>query len=133
MPTTMYSDDYESQYINTLAVAYSGSNITLGGEYNLRENTSNVVDNTSSAFSVYGNLDIGNDVSILEDMTCLILKMLMKISGTLKMKVSLLYGIEKQMTKGVKLALNLQSFKQATLEGRGGSRICKYSLSKFRI
>ena len=65
MPRTMYSDDYESQYINTLAVAYSGSNMTLGGEYNLRENTSNVVDNTSSAFSVYGNLDIGNDVSVL--------------------------------------------------------------------
>ena len=64
IPRTMYGDDYDAQYINTFAAIYSGSNITLGGEYNLRENTSFVVDNTSTAFSVYGSLDIGNDVSI---------------------------------------------------------------------
>ena len=118
MPRTMYSDDYESQYINTLAVAYSGSNMTLGGEYNLRENTSNVVDNTSSAFSVYGNLDIGNDVSIFGRYDMSDSEDANENQWNIENEGEFtIVGIEKQMTKGVKLALNLQSFKQATLEG----------------
>ena len=122
VPRTMYGDDYEAQYINTLAMAYTSSNLSLGGEYNLRENTANVVDNTSSAFSVYGSFDIGNDVSLF---------------GRYDMSDSddgndnqwnienegefTIVGIEKQMTKGVKVALNVHSFKQATLEGEDES------------
>ena len=118
MPRTMYSDDYESQYINTLAVAYIGSNMTLGGEYNLRENTSNVVDNTSSAFSVYGNLDIGNDVSIFGRYDMSDSEDANENQWNIENEGEFtIFGIEKQMTKGVKLALNIQSFKQATLEG----------------
>ena len=118
MPRTMYSDDYESQYINTLAVAYSGSNITLGGEYNLRENTSNVVDNTSSAFSVYGNLDIGNDVSIFGRYDMSDSEDANENQWNIENEGELtIIGIEKQMTKGVKVALNVKSFKAATLDG----------------
>ena len=118
MPRTMYSDDYESQHINTLAVAYSGSNMTLGGEYNLRENTSNVIDNTSSAFSVYANLDIGNDVSIFGRYDLSDSEDANENQWNIENEGEFtIVGIEKQMTKGVKLALNIQSFKQATLEG----------------
>ena len=118
MPRTMYSDDYESQYINTLAVAYSGSNMTLGGEYNLRENTSNVVDNTSSAFSVYGNLDIGNDVSIFGRYDMSDSEDANENQWNIENEGELtIIGIEKQMTKGVKVALNVKSFKAATLDG----------------
>ena len=118
MPRTMYSDDYESQYINTLAVAYSGSNMTLAGEYNLRENTSNVVDNTSSAFSVYGNLDIGNDVSIFGRYDMSDSEDANENQWNIENEGELtIIGIEKQMTKGVKVALNVKSFKAATLDG----------------
>ena len=118
MPRTMYSDDYESQYINTLAVAYSGSNMTLGGEYNLRENTSNVVDNTSSAFSVYGNLDIGNDVSIFGRYDMSDSEDANENQWNIENEGELtIIGIEKQMTKGVKVAVNVKSFKAATLDG----------------
>ena len=118
MPRTMYSDDYESQYINTLAVAYSGSNMTLGGEYNLRENTSNVVDNTSSAFSVYGNLDIGNDVSIFGRYDMSDSEDANENQWNIENEGELtIIGIEKQMTKGVKVALNVKSFKASTLDG----------------
>ena len=118
MPRTMYSDDYESQYINTLAVAYSGSNMTFGGEYNLRENTSNVVDNTSSAFSVYGNLDIGNDVSIFGRYDMSDSEDANENQWNIENEGELtIIGIEKQMTKGVKVALNVKSFKAATLDG----------------
>jgi len=122
VPRTTYDNNYEAQYINTLAMAYSASNLSLGGEYNLRENTANVVDNTSSAFSVYGSFDLGNDVSLF---------------GRYDMSDSddgndnqwnienegefTIVGIEKQMTKGVKVALNVHSFKQATLEGEDES------------
>jgi hypothetical protein len=118
MPRTMYSDDYESQYINTLAVAYSGSNMTLGGEYNLRENTSNVVDNTSSAFSVYGNLDIGNDVSVFGRYDMSDSEDANENQWNIENEGELtIIGIEKQMTKGVKVAVNVKSFKAATLDG----------------
>ena len=118
VPRTMYSDDYESQYINTFAMAYSTSSISVGGEYNLRENTSNVIDNTSSAFSVYGNLDIGNGVSLFgrydlsesEDGN----ENQWNIDNEGELTI---IGVEKQMTKGVKVALNVQSYKAATLEG----------------
>ena len=118
VPRTMYSDDYESQYINTFAMAYSTSNLSVGGEYNLRENTSNVIDNTSSAFSVYGNLDIGNGVSLFGRYDLSESEDANENQWNIDNEGELtIIGVEKQMTKGVKVALNVQSFKAATLEG----------------
>jgi len=117
MPRTSYGDDYESQYINTLAMAYVGSNLTLGGEYNIRENTSYVIDNTSSAFSVYGSFDIGNDVSLFGRYDMSESEDANENQWNIENEGELtILGIEKQMTKGVKIALNIQSFKQATLD-----------------
>ena len=118
MPRTMYGDEYESQYINTFAMVYTASNLSLGGEYNLRENTSNVVDNTSSAFSVYANLDIGNDVSLFGRYDMSDSEDANENQWNIENEGELtIIGIEKQMTKGVKLALNVKSFKAATLDG----------------
>ena len=118
IPRTMYGDGYESQYINTLAMVYSASNLSLGGEYNLRENTSNVVDNTSSAFSVYANLDIGNDVSLFGRYDLSDSEDANDNQWNIENEGELtIIGIEKQMTKGVKVALNIKSFKAATLDG----------------
>ena len=118
MPRTMYGDEYESQYINTFAMVYTASNLSLGGEYNLRENTSNVVDNTSSAFSVYANLDIGNDVSLFGRYDLSDSEDANENQWNIENEGELtIIGIEKQMTKGVKVALNVKSFKAATLDG----------------
>ena len=118
IPRSMYGDDYDAQYINTFAAIYSGSNITLGGEYNLRENTSFVVDNTSTAFSVYGSLDIGNDVSIFGRYDLSDSEDANENQWNIDNEGELtIVGIEKQMTKGVKVALNVKSFKAATLDG----------------
>ena len=118
VPRTMYSDDYESQYINTFAMSYSASNLSLGGEYNLRENTSNIIDNTSSAFSVYANLDIGNGVSLFGRYDLSESEDANENQWNIDNEGELtIIGVEKQMTKGVKVALNVQSYKAATLEG----------------
>jgi len=118
VPRTMYGDEYESQYINTFAMVYTASNLSLGGEYNLRENTSNVVDNTSSAFSVYANLDIGNDVSLFGRYDLSDSEDANENQWNIENEGELtIIGIEKQMTKGVKVAVNVKSFKAATLDG----------------
>ena len=118
IPRTIYSDNYESQYISTFAMAYSTSNLSVGGEYNLRENTSNVIDNTSSAFSVYGNLDIGDGVSLFGRFDRSESEDAFEDQWNIENEGDLtIIGIEKQMTKGVKVALNVQSYKAATLEG----------------
>ena len=118
VPRTMYGDEYESQYINTFAMIYTASNLSLGGEYNLRENTSNVIDNTSSAFSVYANLDIGNDVSIFGRYDLSDSEDANENQWNIENEGELtIIGIEKQMTKGVKVAVNVKSFKAATLDG----------------
>jgi len=117
IPRTMYGDDNDAQYINTFAAMYSGSNITLGGEYNLRENTSFVVDNTSTAFSVYGSLDIGNDVSIFGRYDLSDSEDANENQWNIENEGELtIVGIEKQMTKGVKVALNVKSYKAATAD-----------------
>ena len=118
MPRTMYGDEYESQYINTFAMVYTASNLSLGGEYNLRENTSNVVDNTSSTFSVYANLDIGNDVSLFGRYDLSDSEDANENQWNIENEGELtIIGIEKQMTKGVKVAVNVKSFKAAILDG----------------
>ena len=118
VPRTMYGDEYESQYINTFAMVYTASSLSLGGEYNLRENTSNVVDNTSSAFSVYANLDIGNDVSLFGRYDLSDSEDANENQWNIENEGELtIIGIEKQMTKGVKVAVNVKSFKAATLDG----------------
>ena len=118
IPRNLYGDEYESQYINTFAMVYSTSNLSLGGEYNLRENTSNVIDNTSSAFSVYANLDIGNDVSLFGRYDMSDSEDANENQWNIENEGELtIIGIEKQMTKGVKVALNVKSFKAATLDG----------------
>ena len=118
VPRTQYSDDYASQYINTFAMSYKASNLTIGGEYNLRENTANVVDNTSSAFSLYGDLDIGNGISVFGRFDRSSSEDANEYQWNIDNEGDLtILGIEKQMTKGVKIAVNVRSFKNAILDG----------------
>ena len=113
-----YLDD-DTPYHKALsnAVMDFAEDPTLGGEYNLRENTSFVVDNTSTAFSVYGSLDIGNDVSIFGRYDLSDSEDANENQWNIDNEGELtIVGIEKQMTKGVKVALNVKSYKAATAD-----------------
>lgn len=118
IPRSEYTDNFETQLINTFAMSYKISNINIGGEYNIRENTSNILDNTSTAFSLYGNLDMGNDISVFARYDQSSSEDLNDVQWNIDNEGELsIFGIEKQMTKGVKLAVNIRSFKNATYEG----------------
>ena len=117
IPRKEYTDNFETQSINTFALSYTMSNINIGGEYNIRENTSNILDNTSTAFSLFGNLDMGNGISVFGRYDQSSSEDINEVQWNIDNEGELsIFGIEKQMTKGVKLAVNVRSFKNASLQ-----------------
>ena len=117
IPRKEYTDNFETQSINTFALSYTMSNINIGGEYNIRENTSNILDNTSTAFSLFGNLDMGNGISVFGRYDQSSSEDINEVQWNIDNEGELsIFGIEKQMTKGVKLAVNVRSFKNSFLE-----------------
>ena len=117
MPRSSYAENNETQAINTLALSYNASKLSLGGEYNIRENTANFVDYTSSAFSVYGSLDLGNGVSLFGRFDQSSSENALEEQWNIDNEGELtIFGIEKQMTEGVKISANIRSYKDATLE-----------------
>ena len=117
MPRSSYAEDQDSQAINTIALSYNASKLSLGGEYNIRENTANFVDYTSSAFSVYGSLDLGNGVSLFGRFDQSSSENALEEQWNIDNEGELtIFGIEKQMTEGVKISANIRSYKDATLE-----------------
>lgn len=109
-PRETYDDNSEHQNISTAAMAYFGDDYTVGLEYNLRENTNNVLDNNSTGLSAYATYKLNNGLSLFgrydemsSDENWNIAK-----DGTFT-----IFGIEKQMTKGVKIAANIQSYEGA--------------------
>ena len=117
MPRSSYAEDQDLQAINTIALSYNASKLSLGGEYNIRENTANFVDYTSSAFSVYGSLDLGNGVSLFGRFDQSSSENALDEQWNIDNEGELtIFGIEKQMTEGVKISANIRSYKDATLE-----------------
>ena len=109
-PRETYGENAEHQNISTAAMAYFTDDYSLGLEYNLRENTNNVLDNNSTGLSAYMTYRLNNGLSLFgrydemsSDEDWNITK-----DGTFT-----IFGIEKQMTKGVKVAANIQSFQGA--------------------
>ncbi len=117
MPRSTYDSTDASQNINTVAMAYSMQNIKVGGEYNLRENSGNVLENTSSSMSFYGSMEIAESLSLFgryDDATSENTngdRWNIDNEGSL-----IIVGVEKEMVKGVKIAINLQSWKEATAD-----------------
>jgi phosphate-selective porin len=67
---------------------------------------------------VYGNLDIGNGVSLFGRYDLSESEDANENQWNIDNEGELtIIGVEKQMTKGVKVAVNVQSYKAATLEG----------------
>ena len=105
-PRNTYTDSTDSQYISTASIAYSGTNFSLGYEASLMQNTDNIIaDEEESLISIYGTYKLNEDYTLFaryDDAT-----------ETAKKGSYTIYGIERQMTKGVTLALNMQSWTDA--------------------
>ena len=64
VPRSSYEANTDNQTINTLAAVYNMGAVKIGGEYNIQENTDNVIDNKKIGRSVYGDYSLGNDLSV---------------------------------------------------------------------
>ncbi len=107
MPRTTYGDNDASQEITAFALAYKGKNFNLGAEKNIMQNAGNTVDLEKSLFAVYGTYNINDkyavfgrydDVASTDDW------------NIAKDGAFTLFGIERKMTKGVTMAINMQSW-----------------------
>jgi hypothetical protein len=122
IPRSEFSDMNETQAINTLALNYNSSKLSIGGEYNSRENTANIIDNTSSAFSVYGSLDLGDGFSLFGRYDQSSSENALEEQWNIENEGELtIFGVEKKMTEGVKISANIRSYTDATLENDSDS------------
>jgi len=105
-PRNTYTDSTDSQYISTASIAYSGTNFSLGYEASLMQNADNIIaDEEESLISIYGTYKLNEYYTLFaryDDAT-----------ETANKGSYTIYGIERQMTKGVTLALNMQSWTDA--------------------
>ena len=105
-PRSTYADTTDSQYISSASIAYSRTNLSLGYEASLMQNADNIIeDEEKSLMSIYGSYKLNEDYTLFaryDDAT-----------ETANEGSYTIYGIERQMTKGVKVALNMQSWTEA--------------------
>jgi len=101
-PRSSYDEMSESQSITTAAVAYSNENLTVGGEIDMMKNTGNVKDTEQEMMSVYGAYKVSNDYTIFARYD--------DASETEQEGSYTIYGIERNMAKGVTVSLNVQSW-----------------------
>ena len=100
-PRSSYDDVSATQTITTAAISYSTKNITIGVETDMMRNTNNVKDSEQDMISVYGAYKMTEKYTIFaryDDAT-----------ETNQEKSYAIYGIERKMTRGVTVALNMQS------------------------
>lgn len=106
IPRSTYTDTTDSQHISSASLAYSGTNLSLGYEASLMQNADNIIaDEEKSLMSIYGSYKLNQDYTLFaryDDAT-----------ETANEGSYTIYGIERQMTKGVKVALNMQSWTDA--------------------
>ena len=112
-PRKIYTDEYSHQATTTGAIAYNSDQINIGFEYNIQEHSGNVTDRIKKGTSVYATYKIQPTISIFgryDELTS-------ENDWNLDNDGSLIIaGVEKEMTKGVKVALNYQTYTDA-IEG----------------
>ena len=117
-PRNTYGENDASQHINALAIAYTGSNFNLGIEKAKMINSKNVLDSKNDLLSVFGNYNLSDKYAIFGRYDNLTSKEDLNIANDGNYTV---FGIERQMTKGVKVAINVQSWTSAA-EGTEAAR-----------
>ena len=102
-PRSSYTDSTDSQYISAASLSYSGTNFSLAYEASLMQNSGNIIaDEEKNLMSIYGSYKLNKDYTLFaryDDAT-----------ETANEGSYTIYGIERQMTKGVTVALNMQSW-----------------------
>jgi len=117
VPRENYGENNDVQTISTIAGMYKMSNLNIGGEYNIKENANSIIDNEQSAMSIYGSYKLNEKTSVfgrydkLDSEDALEAQWNIDTDGELT-----IFGIERKMTKGVTVAVNVQSWKDATLD-----------------
>jgi len=96
-----------SQHINTLAIAYTGNNFDLGVEKANMMNTMNMLDNRKDLLSVFGNYTLSEKYSFLGRYDNVTSKEGWDLANDGNYTV---FGIARQMAKGVKISFNIQSW-----------------------
>ena len=99
------------QNITTAAASYSMGNLKIGGEKNIMTNASNIEDQSKDITSFYGSFKLNEKYSVFARMD--------NVSSeddwnSEKDGTYTIGGVEMQMTKGVKLSVNMQSWKGLT-------------------
>ena len=100
-PRSSYDDVSATQTITTAAISYSTKSITIGAETDMMKNSNNLKDSEQDMISIYGAYKMTEKYTIFgryDDAT-----------ETSQEKSYTIYGIERKMTKGVTVALNMQS------------------------
>jgi hypothetical protein len=118
MPRNSYSEADANQIINTIAGVYQVGGIKIGGEYNMQENSGNVLNNQKDGLSIYADYKLNNIYSIFGRYDKLTSE---DKDGNLwdleKDGELTIFGIQRKMTEGVTVSLNMQTWKDAILEG----------------
>ena len=105
IPRSSYEEVNVSQTITTAAIAYTTDWITIGGETDMMQNADNIEDAEKNLMSVYGSLKLSDNYTFFaryDDAT-----------ETDQEGSYTIYGIERNMAKGVTMALNMQSWTDA--------------------
>lgn len=105
IPRSSYDDMSVTQTISTAAIAYSTEYLTIGAEGDMMKNANNVKDTEQNLLSIYGSYNISDDYTIFARYD--------DASETDQEGSYTIYGIERQMAKGVTVAINMQSWTDA--------------------
>ena len=106
-------DSLATQNITSGAAYYKGNRFSVGLERNLMENTENNSGMNKDLLSIYGSINLGDFILFARTD---------RMSSENNWDINKdgeyrILGVEHQLTKGVTVALNVQSWKDANLEG----------------
>ena len=104
-PRSTYTDSTESQTITNAAIAYSTDNLTIAAEQNLMNNAESILDAEQNLMSIYGSFKLSEIYTLFARYD--------DASETNMGGSYTIYGIEREMAKGIKVALNMQSWTDA--------------------
>ena len=117
-----------SQHINTLAIAYTGNNFDLGVEKANMMNALNMLDNRKDLLSVFGNYTLSEKYSFFVRYDNVTSKEDWDLANDGNYTV---FGIARQMTKGVRLSFNIQSWTAAEENEEAERRLFTNLVYKF--
>ncbi len=106
-PRASYGTNDAPQHITALAVAYTGNNFNIGADKSVMTNAGNKIDVKKDLLSVYGNYSIDAKYGIFARYDDVASEDNWNLENDGNFTV---FGIERQMAKGVKLAINVQSW-----------------------